>query len=213
MVQQINLYVRELRQPPQRLGALATLTLAGATALGCAVAAVALQRQADAHTQRNLALQQSTALLQAQVAARAAASPSTRTSAQEIQRLHQQAAGQRKVQAALDAGTAAAGAALPSEFLLALARQSHPSLWITGFVVSADERTLEIRGRMLDASALPDYLRRLNAEALFKGRSFAQLDIRSPEPPAGAGPSAATPYAEFVLRSLPGARQAPEAPR
>lgn len=213
MAQQINLYVPELRRPPQRLGAIATLTLAGASALACAVAAAALKWQADAHAQRSTALQQSTAQLQAQLAARAAASPSTRTNAQEIQRLRQQAAGQRQVQAALDAGTAAAGTALPSEFLLALARQSHPSLWITGFVVSADERTLEIRGRMLDASALPDYLRRLNAEALFKGRSFAQLDIRSPEPPAGADQPAATPYPEFVLRSLPGARQAPEALR
>jgi hypothetical protein len=50
---------------------------------------------------------------------------------------------------------------------------------------------------MLDASVLPDYLRRLNAEARFKGRSFAQLEIRS-VPAPGEAPS---PYPEFVLRS------------
>lgn len=213
MAQQINLYVRELRKPPQRLGALTTLVLAGATALGCAAAAGVLQWQAQQHTQRSAALQQSTAQLQAQVAARQAASPTTRTSAQEIERLRQQAAGQRKVRAALESDGAATGAAWASEFLLALARQSHPSLWITGFSVSADGRTLEIRGRMLDASALPDYLRRLNAEERFKGRSFAQLEIRTPEVPAGGTTAATTAYPEFVLRSVPGARETTESPR
>ena len=45
---------------------------------------------------------------------------------------------------------------------------------------------MEIRGSMLAAAALPEYIRRLGAEKAFQGRSFAALTMSRDEPPAAA---------------------------
>jgi hypothetical protein len=195
MPQQINLYVPELRPPRRVATATQALALTAIVAGGGALAAVLLQWQTASTAQHSAALQQQVGLLQAQLAARPAAPPAARTTAQDVDRLRQMVAAQQRVIQALDGSTPAAP--VPSDYLLALARQAQASVWLTGFTLSADERALEIRGRMLDASVLPVYLQRLNAEPRFKGRSFAQLEIR---PPVAAG-EAAAPYPEFTLRS------------
>jgi hypothetical protein len=210
MAQQINLYVDSLRRPRQAFTAGQTLLLVVLVTSGCAATSALLQWQSRDAAQRTVALQQATSQLQVQLAARQASSPTTRVATQEVERLRQRALAQQRVQSALEAGSAQATGSAPSEYLLALARQAHPSVWITGLAVSADERAIELRGRMLDASVLPDYLRRLNAEARFKGRSFARLEIKSPDP---ANAAAATPYPEFVLRSSPGGRDGEEPSR
>lgn len=86
-----------------------------------------------------------------------------------------------------------------SAYFEALAHQAHASLWITGFSVSADGRQLELRGQALDAAVLPDYLGRLNAEPLFKGRRFDHLTLGNTQA-EGPDPSAAATTA-FVLRT------------
>jgi hypothetical protein len=60
---------------------------------------------------------------------------------------------------------AAPAAGKHAEHLRGLARQSLSGLWLTGFAVGADGRRMEIRGRTLDPALLPQYVRRLNAEA------------------------------------------------
>jgi hypothetical protein len=195
MPQQINLYVPELRPPRRVATATQTLALTAIVAGGGALAAALLQWQTASTAQQSAALQQQVALLQARLAARPAAPTAARTTAQDVDRLRQMVAAQQRVIQALDGSAPAAP--VPSDYLLALARQAQASVWLTGFTLSADERALEIRGRMLDASVLPVYLQRLNAEPRFKGRSFAQLEIR---PPVAAG-EAAAPYPEFTLRS------------
>ena len=94
-----------------------------------------------------------------------------------------------------------------------LARQSMEGLWLTTFAAGGED--LEIRGRMLEPSLLPTYIRRLNGEPLFQGRRFDALDIQDvvPKPAAPAVPAGAaapTPaarevrlprYTEFVLRA------------
>lgn len=103
-----------------------------------------------------------------------------------------------------EAGDAAAGGrsdddAPYSDYFEALAHQAHGSLWITGFSVSADGRQLELRGQALDVAVLPDYLSRLNAEPLFKGRRFDHLSLgRTPAEGAEGQAPAST---EFVLRT------------
>jgi Tfp pilus assembly protein PilN len=86
-------------------------------------------------------------------------------------------------------------------YLQALARQADGHLWITAFSVSADGQTLEIRGRTRDASSLPRYLSRLDQEAAFKGRRFAQLQMVTLS--AKDAPAEQAPVSEFVLRSTP----------
>lgn len=103
-----------------------------------------------------------------------------------------------RVQQALNQGEE--GDAAPySAYFEALANQAHASLWITGFSVSANGRQLELRGQALDAAMLPDYLGRLNAEPLFKGRRFDHLILGSA--PAEGADSTAPAYSEFVLRT------------
>jgi hypothetical protein len=79
-------------------------------------------------------------------------------------------------------------------------------MWITGFSVSPDGQSLELRGRALDAAAVPDYLAHLNAEPVFRGRQFGQLSL-SAVLPEGAAEGAA-PITEFTLRSGAGAEGA-----
>ena len=91
-----------------------------------------------------------------------------------------------------------------SAYLRGFARQVPSGLWLTGFTIDAGGSAMEIRGRMLDPAALPEYIRRLNAEPAFQGRSFATLSIRRPDDKPGvaaAGSSSAGPagYVDFVL--------------
>jgi hypothetical protein len=66
---------------------------------------------------------------------------------------------------------------------------------------------MEIRGSMLAAVALPEYIRRLGTEKAFQGRSFASLTMGRAEPPVAdpgkvvavsPAPTSAQPI-DFVL--------------
>lgn len=93
-----------------------------------------------------------------------------------------------------------------TDYLSGLARQVPAGLWLSSVVMGAGGSGMEIRGRMVNPSALPEYIRRLNSEKAFKGHSFSALTISRPEagrekPAAGAkGSAAQTGYVEFVLR-------------
>ena len=79
---------------------------------------------------------------------------------------------------------------------------------------------------MLKSTALPEYIRRLNSEKAFQGRSFSSLVIQQPEgtvsgKPAVAAPAAATAassasappvFVEFVLRTKTEDAAKPAAP-
>ncbi len=118
----------------------------------------------------------------------------------EITRLQQLDSAQRRILAALDQGVGSSLQAAEGHagYLQALARQASTQLWLTGFSVSADGRDIDLEGRMSDAKALPDYLRRLNAEPRFKGRPFAQLSLKAVDAEAGSG---ALAHTAFSLRS------------
>jgi MSHA biogenesis protein MshI len=85
-----------------------------------------------------------------------------------------------------------------SEYLQALGRQTQPALWITGLTMNDDGRDLTLTGRMTDAAALPLYLTRLEQEDRFRGRRFAQIELRAVSMgEGGTGPA----VSEFSLRS------------
>ncbi len=98
-----------------------------------------------------------------------------------------------------------------SELFRALARQSMNGLWLTGFTLSGTGADMLLQGRTLSAELVPAYIRRLNAEPAFQGRSFASLSIAQgvAAPAAGGqgqqrpqGPAAAdqpAPFLEFQL--------------
>lgn len=93
-------------------------------------------------------------------------------------------------------------------YFKALARQSVSGLWLTGVSVTGGGRDIGIRGRTTDPATVPGYLARLTGEPLMQGKAFASLSISQPVPAnaagAGAAPvSAAPPYVEFSLQSMP----------
>jgi MSHA biogenesis protein MshI len=111
----------------------------------------------------------------------------------------------------------------PAEWLRGLARQVPSGLWLTGFSINADNGALQIHGRTTDPKLIPEYVRRLNSENTFKGRTFAALEISKPAEkpstgnttaggpavaaPAPAQPAGVTPppvrFHEFALSSSP----------
>jgi hypothetical protein len=92
-----------------------------------------------------------------------------------------------------------------SEYLRALARQTPTGLWLTGFSAGAGNAGMEISGRTTDPLLLPQFIRRLNNESVFSGRSFAALQMNAGNPLVAAGRNRPSPtstmptYHEFVL--------------
>lgn len=92
-----------------------------------------------------------------------------------------------------------------SRFLTALARQRLGGLWLTGFTVSGGGEELSIRGRVLRADLVPQYIRQLNQQTVMRGHVIAELTmVRSEEPapsgePAGSPSAAPKHFIEFAL--------------
>lgn len=101
-----------------------------------------------------------------------------------------------------------------AEVMRGFSRQRMDGVWLTGFSVGPGG--FDIRGRLLDPASLPTYIRRLNTEPAFRGRSFAALDMQGVVPqvlPQSGGDAAAVPapattqaagparYTEFALRA------------
>jgi len=195
MAQQINLI--DLRLMPRTVafggrhalyGALAVLALG-------TVAAVVLQALSHQTSQATAQLQQQVSTLQAAASAPLA---TTADASPELERMRVLDAGQRRVQAALEAGVAGDREG-PADYFKALARQAQSQVWITGFSVADNGNAIELEGRMAQTEQLTDYLRKLRLEPRFKGRSFAQLALNGVD----RGSGSALPYTEFALRSRP----------
>jgi hypothetical protein len=82
-----------------------------------------------------------------------------------------------------------------STYLAALARQTMDGVWLVGIEIDAD---LVVKGRALNGELVPAYIRRLNQEESFAGRSVSELRLSAkPEShlefslsiPLGKGPS------------------------
>ena len=95
-----------------------------------------------------------------------------------LERLKQQETIQRQMREVLKGAGAQASTGY-SDYLMALGRQAQAQLWITGLSIQGDGRQLELRGRTSDPATLPPYLARLNEEERFKGRRFAQLELKA----------------------------------
>lgn len=127
--------------------------------------------------------------------------------ATELATMRTQLARQQEIIDRLDSKAVGDSAGF-SEYLKGFARQVPTGLWLTGFTIGAGGRDMELRGRMTQPSLLTEYVRRLNAETAFRGRSFAGLQIQLPRAePATATNAAGPAYPEFVLTTVqPGAQ-------
>lgn len=199
MAQQLNLLDRSTRPRRDHFSARRGASGIGLLAALSLVAAAGLHWDASRTQHQAQAVEAGTSTDAADASTQRLATLGT-----ERDRLRDREANLARIRSARDA-YAVEGAGGYSEFFRALARQSDGALWITGLAVSADSRSIELRGRMLDGAVLPDYLRRLNGEHRFKGRPFAQLQIRTAAPLPG---ELGSPFTEFALISQPGASNA-----
>ncbi len=203
MSQQINLLNPAFRKTRDWLSAtpLAAFTLL--LLLLIAAAAYAARVTADAQEKRTLEQEAKLKTTQEQLLSLskevAEKKPDPRLQA-DLTNLQGQQKTREEIVAYLSSGNLGSSSGF-AEYLRGFARQVTPDLWLTGFALGAGGNEMEIHGRMLNAEALPEYIRRLNREPAFHGRSFAALTIVRPgqeKQPAG-GAALPTRYVEFVL--------------
>lgn len=89
-----------------------------------------------------------------------------------------------------------------AEFMRGFARQVPDALWLTGFSMNSTTGDMEVRGRMLKSTALPQYIQRLNGEPVFQGRSFSSLTMDRPVEKDADNKEQAAAYVEFVMRNV-----------
>jgi len=96
-----------------------------------------------------------------------------------------------------------------SPYLIALARQAVPGVWLTGFTANGSDGPLAIRGRLLRPELLPSYIRTLNREDVLRGHGFGELKLiareEKPAPAAGKQEPETSPsmrYVEFTLGAM-----------
>ncbi|WP_151446304.1 PilN domain-containing protein [Lacisediminimonas profundi] len=65
-----------------------------------------------------------------------------------------------------------------TDYFRSFSRQAIPGVWLTGFSFSDGGADIEISGRALHASMVPAYIKALGREPLFRGKSFASIDLQ-----------------------------------
>ena len=200
MAQQINLYNPALRRQREwlTLGNVVAVTAFVALLLG-GVGAL-LDRQAAARAAEAQVVDAEIAQARARLVQLGGAAGRAAAEA-ELNTLQEVLAARREVLAALQAGSGLAPNATVgfADYLRGLARQTVNGLWLTGFSVAQGGEGMEIRGRMLAAERLPDYIRRLNGESVFAGRQFVSLQVERPVDPDPKRAALLTPFNAFVL--------------
>jgi len=207
MSQQINLFTPDLHRKRKlvaantlAVAALALLLLLASAAAWTGSHARFTEQRSQEQQARLKAAKEQLAALSKELAAR---QPSDKLAA-ELLAAGSQLKGREEVMAHLESGGLGSSVGF-AQFLRAFARQTPNGLWLTGFALNEGGRDMEIHGRMLLPASLPEYIRRLNSEAAFHGRSFASLDIRRSEgdksKPSAAGAAARPSYVEFALTS------------
>lgn len=199
MSQQINLLLPELRP---RHDWLAFTSVMGMAAAGLAIIAVAaawgfyqvrgLTATQAAREGEVKALQQQVQSVNQLIASRKG-SPALQ---EEIDRLKDMLQQRDAILKVVEAGKLDPGAGY-AEVMRGFARQTVDGVWLTGFSLTSGDAL--IRGRLADPSLLPQYIKRLNGEAVFQGRRFATLNMS--ESLSGTATAAAPRYTEFVLNS------------
>src|SRR5476649_1077188 len=75
-----------------------------------------------------------------------------------------------------------------ASYFRALAQARVEGVWLTRVSINGADNQISLEGRALHASLLPAYISRLGQQEVFKGKTFASLDIGPPDtaaaPPA-----------------------------
>lgn len=208
MSRQINLYhPRFLKQREwltlTSVAAATVLVLLLLVGAGAWAMSYAAARQADA-----AAAEAQLKVIQAQFAAATQAAAARKPNPQFMQELaNAEQLLQRRDEIArlLESGAVGSTGGF-ADYLSGFARQAPEGLWLTGFTIGAGGSEMEVRGRMLNPAALPDYIRRLGNEQVFRGRNFAALTLNRPETPGAPGTAAVSAVGTVAPASTISAR-------
>lgn len=186
MSAQINLYHPRYLRQSDALTLKNVATVAGVAYLLLAIAGgwawqrMAQQRSAADAAESQLKLVRDQIAASAKAVAQRKSDPAVQA---ELDRAEALLRSRAEIARLLEGGAIGASGGF-ADFLRGFARQTPEGLWLTGFTIGAGGGDIEIRGSMLDAALLPDYIRRLGTEKVFQGRSFASLTMNRSEPPA-----------------------------
>ncbi|MFM9885134.1 MAG: hypothetical protein ACKVQT_19090 [Burkholderiales bacterium] len=180
MSQQINLF-NPVFLAQKKIFSARTMTIGAAIVVAALIALHATQRVqlamlahqlADADAQFKDAQQQLTAF-----AAEKKRSPS-KVLEDEAARLEERLKAQERLLESFASGSLGNAEGF-ARYLTALARQSLPGVWITGFSIDGADGLKQLRGRVLQPELLPSYLRMLHREEAFRGQAFAELHMNA----------------------------------
>lgn len=93
-----------------------------------------------------------------------------------------------------------------SRYLRALSGRVMPGVWLTGISIGVSNE-IEITGRAVAPELVPAYIRSLNAEAAFSGKSLGSMELRAqqaaaqPAQPGVPGSVSPARHIAFALRS------------
>lgn len=68
-----------------------------------------------------------------------------------------------------------------SNYLVAFARQIPNGVWLTGFDIKGGDSDISLQGRTFKPELVPNYVSQLKREAVMQGKSFASLQMQSPQ--------------------------------
>jgi len=119
--------------------------------------------------------------------------------AEESARIEEQLRMRRGLLAGMQGGGGGGNVESFSPYLAALARRTMNGVWLTGVEIRGSTDTLVIRGRVLDSDLVPAYMRSLNREPLFQGRTVSELRL-SAKNEAATKSEAIKRYVEFSLQ-------------
>jgi len=202
MSQQINLFDARFRKRLEHFSA-ATMVLALGAVLGLSI----LVRELYAYQNRGLQVtlaqtdKRVTELRDQTVRFAREFSDQGRSTAlaEESARIEERLRIRRGLLAGMQGGGGGGQAESFSPYLTALARRTMNGVWLTGVEIRGPAETLVIKGRVLDGDLVPAYMRQLNREPLFQGRTVSELRLSAKNEPA-AKSEALKRYVEFSLQ-------------
>lgn len=115
----------------------------------------------------------------------------------EIVRLEREVVAKQRMQEILQRGVFSNTHGF-SDYLVSLARQHIPGVWLTGFDITGAAEQLSLSGRSTDPELVPRYMQRLSSEKTLSGLEFRVFQMNRPAPDPK---EANVQYVEFQVKT------------